>query len=140
MKDLMHLEPRALRLGRCAAMFATLLSLAALHGCSRASSLPPLVDEPGASQIPGKFVWHNLITSDGEAARSFYGALFGWEFEVGKDGAMYASAQSLLGRLRFPDGAPLTIHDTWPRHRMRCGDRPRGPWPPRRASTSSRGR
>lgn len=82
----MHLEPRSLRLGRCTATFATLLSLAALHGCSRASSLPPLVEEPGASQIPGKFVWHNLITSDGEAARAFYGALFGWEFEVHKDG------------------------------------------------------
>jgi len=55
-------------------------------GCSRSPSLPPLAEGPDAPQIPGKFVWHNLVTSDGEAARAFYGALFGWEFEVVADG------------------------------------------------------
>ena len=27
-----------------------------------------------------RFVWHDLMTSDIEGARSFYGALFGWKF------------------------------------------------------------
>ena len=61
----------------------------ALLGCHRSSNLPPLADGPMAEQIPGKFVWHNLVTSDGEAAREFYGALLGWEFDV-KDGGHYS--------------------------------------------------
>lgn len=36
-----------------------------------------LSDEP----LVGKFVWHDLITDDVEAARNFYGGLFGWAFE-----------------------------------------------------------
>lgn len=58
-------------------------------GCRGAESLPPLVQGDGAPEIPGKFVWHNLITHDGEAARAFYGALFGWEFEL-RDGGRYS--------------------------------------------------
>lgn len=65
---------------------AVLLCLALITGCNQSVPLPPLVDEPGAQQIPGKFVWHNLVTGDGEAARRFYGALFGWEFDVLEDG------------------------------------------------------
>jgi len=30
---------------------------------------------------PGRFVWHELVTSDIEAARRFYGELVGWHFE-----------------------------------------------------------
>jgi hypothetical protein len=62
-----------------------LLCAASLAGCSRGVTLPPLVEESGP-QIPGKFVWHNLVTGDGEAARKFYGGLFGWEFDVKDDG------------------------------------------------------
>ena len=63
-----------------------LLGAASITGCSRSTTLPPIVDEQGAPQIPGKFVWHNLVTGDGEAARQFYGGLFGWEFDVKQDG------------------------------------------------------
>jgi hypothetical protein len=59
---------------------------AASLGCGGSPSLPPLAEGPDAAQIPGKFVWHNLVTSDGEAARAFYGALFGWEFDIVADG------------------------------------------------------
>jgi len=30
---------------------------------------------------PGRFVWHDLLTSDVEAAKQFYGGVFGWTFE-----------------------------------------------------------
>lgn len=73
--------PRAFHLA-----VATLLFSSALAGCSRSGSLPPIADGPAATQIPGKFVWHNLVTNDGEAAREFYGALLGWEFDVKGDG------------------------------------------------------
>ena len=42
--------------------------------------LPPLTTESGASRLPGKFVWADLVTDDVPAARKFYGALFGWTF------------------------------------------------------------
>ena len=37
----------------------------------------------GAERVnePGCLTWNDLNTSDAEAAREFYGALFGWEFE-----------------------------------------------------------
>ncbi|MGB5809596.1 MAG: VOC family protein [Polyangiales bacterium] len=50
--------------------------------CSRGATvtLPPLVSEASPT-LPGKFVWHNLITPDAESARNFYSAVFGWELE-----------------------------------------------------------
>lgn len=36
----------------------------------------PLSETP----LHGKFVWHDLITDDVEAAKAFYGGLFGWTF------------------------------------------------------------
>ena len=63
-----------------------LLCAATVGGCNRSINVPPLVEEQGAPQIPGKFVWHHLVTADGEAAREFYGKLFGWEFDVRDDG------------------------------------------------------
>ncbi len=67
-------------------LFLALLCAASIAGCSRSTDLPPLVDGAATPQIPGKFVWHNLVTGDGEAARQFYGGLFGWEFEIKDDG------------------------------------------------------
>ncbi|MBT8454138.1 MAG: VOC family protein [Deltaproteobacteria bacterium] len=64
--------------------------LGVMLGCSSSSTtLPPIAEDASARPIPGKFVWHNLITSDAEAARTFYGALFDWEFEL-KDGGRYS--------------------------------------------------
>jgi len=67
-------------------MVAALLGSASILGCNRSASLPPLVEDRQAPQLPGKFVWHNLITNDAEAARTFYGELLGWKFEVKNDG------------------------------------------------------
>jgi predicted enzyme related to lactoylglutathione lyase len=33
---------------------------------------------------PGTFVWHDLVTDNLTACRTFYGELFGWTFEAGK--------------------------------------------------------
>ncbi len=67
-------------------MSVALLCSASILGCNSSASLPPLVEDQAAPQLPGKFVWHNLITNDGEAARTFYGELLGWKFDVKKDG------------------------------------------------------
>ena len=34
----------------------------------------------------GKFVWHDLMTTDVAAAKRFYGELFGWKLEKGDHG------------------------------------------------------
>lgn len=43
-----------------------------------AASKAPLV----RPQLPGKFVWFDLLTNDAKAAEAYYGSLFGWTFEV----------------------------------------------------------
>jgi len=48
--------------------------------------IPP-VDTVSTQPIPGKVVWHDLLTEDPAAARRFYGELFGWTFrDVGLGG------------------------------------------------------
>ncbi len=67
-----------------------ILTLSSALGCSRPNTtLPPIAQEASDHPLPGKFVWHNLITSDPDAARAFYGELFGWDFDV-KEGGRYS--------------------------------------------------
>ena len=60
---------------------ATLVLALALVACQTtggpASADLPLSDKP----LLGKFVWHDLITDDVDAARRFYSGLFGWTFK-----------------------------------------------------------
>jgi predicted enzyme related to lactoylglutathione lyase len=45
---------------------------------------------------PGTFCWEELTTTDQDAAKSFYGALLGWEYDdrpVGDGGYVYSMAQ-----------------------------------------------
>jgi uncharacterized protein len=68
------------------------------------------------SHSPGTFSWVDLQTSDTEAAKSFYGALFGWEYEDRPtgEGRTYAMA-SVDGEVAcaiapMPDNAPFPPH------------------------------
>jgi predicted enzyme related to lactoylglutathione lyase len=52
-------------------------------GCAARSglpSLPPLNDPATDTQLPGKFVWADMFSSDVSGARRFYGELFGWDW------------------------------------------------------------
>lgn len=49
--------------------------------CKTAPELPPLSPQPTNQVTPGRVVWHDLVTQDLEAAKRFYGGLFGWTFE-----------------------------------------------------------
>lgn len=75
-------------------LFATVLTL--LSGCS--STTMPVPQGVSLSDKPlfGKFVWHDLVTTNLEADKRFYGGLFGWEFEqrTGPRGAQYTLARS----------------------------------------------
>lgn len=60
----------------------TLLTLGlAIGGCAGIdpARIPP-IESAGAPAIPGKVVWHDLLTEDPAAARRFYAGLFGWTF------------------------------------------------------------
>lgn len=49
-------------------------------GCSTIHS-PPIVENDTGIHHLGKFVWHDLLTSDVAATKTFYGQLFNWVFE-----------------------------------------------------------
>lgn len=42
----------------------------------------------GVQTAVGRFVWHDHMSGDPDAARSFYGRLLGWETEIWKPGEM----------------------------------------------------
>lgn len=70
--------------GFAALLAATTLSgLLGLAGCAAVdpARIPP-IDGTGADRLPGKVVWHDLLTEDPVAAKRFYGELFGWTFRA----------------------------------------------------------
>ena len=75
-----HIENRTTRrsVALAAALLLPILALAA------ASALLAAAPEAPRPTIPGKFVWHDLLTTDSPAVEKFYAGLFGWTFEVQK--------------------------------------------------------
>ena len=55
------------------------LAIIALSGCAQQSG-SVAQDELSDTPTYGKFIWHDLLTDDVEAAKAFYGDLLGWEF------------------------------------------------------------
>lgn len=45
-------------------------------------SIPSVSRSTDGSRLPGKIIWHDLLTDRPEETRKFYGELFGWEFET----------------------------------------------------------
>lgn len=70
---------RVLQRGLRPALVALVLAVAG--GCVGLdpARIPP-IDTAGTQSMPGKVVWHDLLTEDPAAARRFYGGLFGWTF------------------------------------------------------------
>lgn len=86
---------------------ATLTMAAVLHagGAGAAPRLPPLVDPPTGLRIPGKFIWFDLVTASPDAARAFYGKVFGWSFQAVADGNDYSlivAGERLIGGIFQP--------------------------------------
>ncbi len=59
-----------------------MLSLPVVSSCAakQAARLPPISPTPTGQHQVGKFVWFDLLTEDVQAAKKFYGKLFGWRF------------------------------------------------------------
>ncbi len=60
---------------------------ALLSGCTGVNlNLPAVVEQPTGQRLPGKVVWHDLLTDKPAESRRFYTELFGWQFrELGID-------------------------------------------------------
>jgi predicted enzyme related to lactoylglutathione lyase len=64
-------------------------------GCAQ-PKLPPVATT--GQYLPGKVVWHDLVTADLAAAQKFYAALFGWSFYPAGDGYLHVfSGGRLIG-------------------------------------------
>jgi predicted enzyme related to lactoylglutathione lyase len=95
--NLLAFRHRRPRFSRIALKTQQVCRLAALFGIAHivvscASALPnvPPLGESGVL-LPGKVVWHDLVTPDIETAKEFYGNLFGWVFEDLSSGYVLAS-------------------------------------------------
>jgi predicted enzyme related to lactoylglutathione lyase len=45
-------------------------------------NLPAVTERSGTERLPGKIIWHDLITDQLEGSKRFYGELFGWEYQA----------------------------------------------------------
>jgi len=73
-----------------------------------APTLPPITDPPTTVNIPGKFVWFDLVTPDPAAAQAFYGKVFGWSFEAtpgASDYSVFSAGGRPIGGIFQPAGA-----------------------------------
>jgi predicted enzyme related to lactoylglutathione lyase len=58
-----------------------LTTLALLSCTAMDINVPAISDEADSAHLPGKVVWHELLTDTPEQSLTFYSELFGWEFE-----------------------------------------------------------
>lgn len=71
-----------------------------------------IVNEPGA------FCWNELITSDVDGAKAFYGAVFGWGSHTSTGGPMEYTEfkvgdRSIAGMMGRPPAVPAAVPDYW---------------------------
>ncbi len=105
-----------------AAAYASVGAAAIAPSGARAESAtwPPITDVRTGTWVRGRWVWGDLVTDDIEAARRFYGAVFGWSFEV---------TGALDGRYVVASAADEMVAGLIPRQRRRPAE-PGGRWVP----------
>lgn len=86
----------AFRTRHCAWLAAILVVAA----CSTVPvNLPSVTEQPTNNRLPGKIIWHDLLTDKPAESQRFYEELFGWEFErIGPNFGAIASANYMLIR------------------------------------------
>ena len=53
-----------------------------VNACDSDITYPSVTEKPTGEHHQGQFVWHDLATSNPQAAMDFYGAVFGWKFKT----------------------------------------------------------
>jgi hypothetical protein len=73
-------------------------------------NVPPVSTVTDGARLPGKILWHDLLTDTPEQTRMFYGELFGWEFDP-LDGLNYTLIRQggeLIGGMVDQNKLPTT--------------------------------
>jgi predicted enzyme related to lactoylglutathione lyase len=87
-------------------MLCLLTLLVMLSGCTAPKPLPeggaelarvPVTENPTGSTIPGKIIWHDLLTPDLRLSGKFYTKLFGWQISYGEHYATIRNEGKLIG-------------------------------------------
>jgi predicted enzyme related to lactoylglutathione lyase len=95
------------------ALWAVVLAAA----CASAPSLPPISSSSSGQVTPGRAVWYELVTTDLERAKRFYGGLFGWTFrdvEIGRGRYAIASRDGeQVGSIFQPRDGSLGNPSQW---------------------------
>lgn len=88
-----------------------LLLLLSINACSISPGLdiPPVNHPPTADYIPGKIVWHDLLTDDPVGVRRFYGELLGWTFDTGSGYTTILNGARPIGGIVSLDSADKHI-------------------------------
>jgi len=74
----------------------------------------PITDDPGDRHFPGKFVWHDLLTSDPLSAGKFYEQLFGWEIDYqGQYAVVRNKGKLIAGILKVEASAEKSRSGVW---------------------------
>ena len=69
-------------------LFFVLFCVAVQFGCANFAqplggademSQVAVTENPSGERYPGKFIWHDLVTTDATSAAKFYEQLFGWQ-------------------------------------------------------------
>jgi predicted enzyme related to lactoylglutathione lyase len=81
------------------------LTIMLLNGCTSLSgpsagevklALTPVTETPSGENYPGKFIWHDLVTSDARLAGNFYEQLLGWQIEYHEQYAVVRNGDKLI--------------------------------------------
>ncbi len=62
-------------------LIPVLVSILLLGACATQFNMPPVTRSADGTHLPGKIIWHDLLSDTPEKTRAFYTQLFGWEFE-----------------------------------------------------------
>ena len=79
-------------------------------------NLPSVASNGGSAALPGKVIWHDLLTDTPEQTRRFYSELFGWSFEaLDGEGGEYTLIRSngelvggMVNQLQLPTTADIS--------------------------------
>ena len=70
-----------------------------LGACAAQFSVPPVTDSATGKYLPGKIIWHDLLTDTPGLTEVFYSELFGWEFRALADKSVNYKMIYLGGRM-----------------------------------------
>lgn len=99
-----------------------IIAAALLSGCSNFSASlsdsemaqVTVTDNPSGKHDSGKFIWHDLLTTDVQAAGLFYEKLFAWHIEYQQEYAIvYNNGKRIAGIMKVKSSGGQEQHGIW---------------------------